>query len=95
MPTLSLKKNKNHNCSTFKTYLQYQDFNLLQGFFGFAVTFSKLICWYDSAGRSKSSIFGKGLASVFDKFVPSTLDAGSAMVQYNCEQFPKEPQILD
>lgn len=91
-----LSKPKHHNWSNFKTYLQYQwsHFRI----FGLAPiysTFLSFICWYDSAGKSESSIFSKGLSPVSVKFVPWTLDVGSEMVQYNCWQFPKERQTLD
>lgn len=86
-------KLKHHNWSNFKTYLQYQDFWPCYYLF-YLFFFLSFICWYDSAGKSESSIFSKGLSPVSVKFVPWTLDVGSEMVQYNCRQFPKERQIL-
>jgi len=77
MPTLFLRKPKNHNCSNFQTYLQYQGFNFLRVFF-FGPVAIFFLCFLFvfkalSAGMTQleeSSIFGKGVTSGFSKFMP-------------------------
>lgn len=42
MPTLALNSPKNHNCSSSKTYLQYQGFNFFRVFLASLLFFLKL-----------------------------------------------------